>query len=289
MTSNFAGFRYQASLPAISLYLFTQSWLSRSGSITASPTIYFGIFIGVSFVSVFKKVTILVLSCQRKSILKIQLWNIVLIQVTYQIFCFFLAIWISSFLSFSLLLTIQLRFLSPIQYFRDLAHLSALYPLSISFFIEIDILPLLIHFPMISRCNIYLGIFFVEDSQKNAVDMVLPINKIHSGKRRVCPDFEKLHKKFIYDNASEKFILLSDLGTLLKHFFLEITISPEYLLLSSVVFEKINNFDFFSKNVFFNKTKLFTRSQTWRICSPYYQQSTKRKKFKDGLFEKIHF
>ena len=142
---------------------------------------------------------------------------------------------------------------------------------------------------MISRCNIYLGIFFVEDSQKNAVDMVLPINKIHSGKRRVCPDFEKLHKKFIYDNASEKFILLSDLGTLLKHFFLEITISPEYLLLSSVVFEKINNFDFFSKNVFFNKTKLFTRSQTWRICSPYYQQSTKRKKFKDGLFEKIHF
>ena len=45
------------------------------------------------------------------------------------------------------------------------------------------------------------------------------------------PDFEKLNKKFIYDNASEKFIPLSDLGSLLQHF-------PEYLLLFSVVFLK---------------------------------------------------
>ena len=101
-------------------------------------------------------------------------------------------------LSFSLLLTIQLGFPSPIQYFRDLAYRSALYPLSISFSIEIDISPLLLQFPMILRCNIYLDISVVEDSQKNAVDMVFPINKIYSGKRRVCPDFEKLYKKFIY-------------------------------------------------------------------------------------------
>ena len=100
-------------------------------------------------------------------------------------------------LSFSLLLIIQLGFLSPIQYSRDLAHLSAFYPLSISFFIEIDISSLLLQFPIISRCNIYLGICIVKDSQENAVDMVIPKNKIYSGKRRVCPDFEKLRKKFI--------------------------------------------------------------------------------------------
>ena len=76
-------------------------------------------------------------------------------------FLFFLAISISLPLSFFLLLTIQLGFLYPIQYFRYLAHLSSLYPLSISFFIEIDISPLLLHFPMISRCNIYLGISVV--------------------------------------------------------------------------------------------------------------------------------
>ena len=92
--------------------------------------------------------------------------------------------------------------------------------------------------------------------------MVFPINKIYSGKRRVCPDLEKLYKKFIYNNASENLISLSDLGSLLQHFFPEITISPEYLLLSLVVFEKNNNFDFFSKNVFFNRKKLFTGSQT---------------------------
>ena len=79
---------------------------------------------------------------------------------------------------------------------------------------------------MISRCNIYLGIFVVEDSQKNTVDVVFPINQIYSGKRRVCLDFEKLHKKFIYNNASEKFIPLSDFGSLLQHFFPETTISP---------------------------------------------------------------
>ena len=35
----------------------------------------------------------------------------------------------------------------------------------------------------------------------------------------------------------------------------------------------------------------FTRSQTWRICSSYYGQSTKKKikNFEGGLFEKIHF
>ena len=77
--------------------------------------------------------------------------------------------------------------------------------------------------------------------------MVFPINKIYSEKRRACPKLEKLHKKFIYNNSSEKFIPVSDLGSLLQHFFPKITISPEYLLLSSVVFEKINNFDFFRK------------------------------------------
>ena len=89
---------------------------------------------------------------------------------------------------------------------------------------------------MISRCNIYLGISVGEDSKKNAVDMVFPINEIYSGKGRVCADFEKLHKKFIYNNASEKFFLLSNLGSFLQHFFPEITITPEYLLFSSVVF-----------------------------------------------------
>ena len=63
---------------------------------------------------------------------------------------------------------------------------------------------------MISRCNIYLGISVVNDSQKNAADMVVPVNKIYSEKRRVYPDFEKLHKKFIYNTASEKFIPHSD-------------------------------------------------------------------------------
>ena len=63
---------------------------------------------------------------------------------------------------------------------------------------------------MISRCNIYLGISVVENSQKNAVGMIFPINKIYFGKRRVYPNFEKLHKKFMYKNASEKFISLSD-------------------------------------------------------------------------------
>ena len=63
--------------------------------------------------------------------------------------------------------------------------------------------------------------------------------------------------------TQKKFIPLSDLGSLLQHFFSEITISPEYLLLFSVVFEKINNFDFYSKNVFFfNRKKFFTRSET---------------------------
>ena len=103
------------------------------------------------------------------------------------------------------------------------------------------------------------------------------INKIYSGKRRVCLDFEKLHKKFICKNASEKFIPLSDSGSLLQHFFPEMTISPKYLLPFSVVVEKINNFDFFSKNIFFNRKKLFTRKQTQRMCSPYYRQSTKNK------------
>ena len=149
---------------------------------------------------------------------------------------FFLAIWISLPVSFSLLLTIQLGFLSPIQYFRDLAHPSVSYPLSISFFLETDISPLLLRFPMISRCNIYLGISVGAD-----------INKIHSGKWRVRPDFENLHKKFIYNNASEKFIPLSDLGSLLQHFFSEITTSPQYLLLSSVVLKKLTIVIFFSK------------------------------------------
>ena len=120
---------------------------------------------------------------------------------------------------------------------------------------------------MTSRCNIYLGISAVKDSQENAVDMVFPINKIYSGKRKVCPDFEKLRKKFIYNNGSEKLIPLSDSGSLLQHFFPEITISPEYLLSSSVVFEKMNNFDFFFDKCFFNRKKLFTRSQAWRILS----------------------
>ena len=90
----------------------------------------------------------------------------------------------------------------------------------------------------------------MENSQNNAVDMVFPINRIYSGKRRVCPDFEKLHKKFNYKNASEKFIPLSNLGSLLQHFFPEITISSEYLLLSSVVYEKINDLIFFRKMFF---------------------------------------
>ena len=77
----------------------------------------------------------------------------------------------------------------------------------------------------------------------------------------MCPEFEKLDKKFIYNNPSEKFIPLSDLGSLLQRFFPEITISLEYLLLSSVVFEKINNFDFL-KFFFFNRKKLFITSQT---------------------------
>ena len=98
-------------------------------------------------------------------------------------------------LSFSLLVTIQSGFLSPIQYFRDLAHLLALYPLSSSFFIEIDISPLLLQFSMISRCNIYIGISVVGNSQKNAVDMVFLINKIFSGKRRVYPDLKKFFRK----------------------------------------------------------------------------------------------
>ena len=92
---------------------------------------------------------------------------------SYQIFCFFLLFELVC-LSFYLFLTIQLGFLSPIQYFRDLAHLLALYRLSITFFIEINISPMLLQFPMISRCNIYLRISVVEDSQKNAVDMVSP-------------------------------------------------------------------------------------------------------------------
>ena len=41
----------------------------------------------------------------------------------------------------------------------------------------------------------------------------------------MCPDFEKIHKKPIYNNASEKSIGLSDLSSLLQHFFPEI--SPE--------------------------------------------------------------
>ena len=40
---------------------------------------------------------------------------------------------------------------------------------------------------------------------------------------------------------------------------------------------------------FFNRKKLFTRSQTRRICSPYYRQCTKKKTFKGDLFDKIHF
>ena len=38
----------------------------------------------------------------------------------------------------------------------------------------------------------------------------------------------------------------------------------------------MNNFDFFSKNVFFYKKNLFTKSQTWSIYSPYYRQSIKK-------------
>ena len=44
------------------------------------------------------------------------------------------------------------------------------------------------------------------------------MNKIYSGIQRVCRDFDKLHKKFIYNNASEMFIL-SNLGSLLQHVF----------------------------------------------------------------------
>ena len=97
---------------------------------------------------------------------------------------------------------------------------------------------------------------------------------------------------FFRKETLKKSLSLSDLGSLLQHFFPQITISPEYLLLSSVVYEKIKNFDFFSKNVFFNRKKLFTKSQTWIIYSPYpyYRQSTiKKKNFKGGLFEKTHF
>ena len=136
---------------------------------------------------------------------------------------------------------------------------------------------------MISRCNIYLGIPVVEDSQKNAVDIVFPKNKIYSVKRRVCPDFEKLHKKFIYNNASEKFIPLSDLGSLLQHFFPEITISLKYLLLSSVVFEKINNLDFFSK-FFFSIGRNWLPEAKLGGYVVHIIDYLKR-----GLFEKTHF
>ena len=80
------------------------------------------------------------------------------------------------------------------------------------------------------------------------VDFVFPINKIYSGQRRVCPDFEKLYKKLIYNNASQKFISLSDLGSLRQKFLPEITFLNR--LPSSVVFDKINNFDFFRKMLF---------------------------------------
>ena len=88
-------------------------------------------------------------------------------------------------------------------------------------------------------------------------------------------------------NISSLSVIL--LGSLLQHFFPKITISPEYLLLSSVVFEKINNCDFFSKNVFFNRKKLFTRSQTWRIYSPYYLQSKKKNNLKVAFSRKSIF
>ena len=80
-------------------------------------------------------------------------------------------------------------FLSPIQYFRDLSNLSAFFPLSISFFVEIDISLLLLQFPMILHCDIYLGISVVDDSQNNAVDMVFPINKNYSEKTKRVSGF----------------------------------------------------------------------------------------------------
>ena len=55
-------------------------------------------------------------------------------------------------------------------------------------------------------------------------------------------------------------------------------------------FWRNEQFLFFFGECCFHRKKLFTRSQTCTICSPSYRQSAKKiKKFKGGLFEKIHF
>ena len=134
---------------------------------------------------------------------------------------------------------------------------------------------------MISRCNIYLGISVVEDSQKNVVDIVFPINKIYSGKQRVSPDFKKLHQKFIYNNASGNFITLSDLGSLLQwrnnH--------RSGIFTPSVGFEK--NFE----KIFFSIGRNCLPEAKLReyVVHMIDNPLKKIKKFKGGLFEKIHY
>ena len=193
---------------ATSLYLFTQSWLSRSGSITASRIINIGIFIGVSFVSVSEKVTALVLVRQRKLVLKIKPWNIVqvLIQVTYQMFIFYRHLKEFASLIFS-----------SSNYSMRVSFSDSIFSWFISSFSFVSFVYLLFywnwHFTFVTSISDdftpqYLSrYFYCWRFSEECGGMVFPLNKFYSWKRRVCPDFEKLHKKFIYNNASEKLSL----------------------------------------------------------------------------------
>ena len=63
-----------------------------------------------------------------------------------------------------------------------------------------------------------------------------------------------------------------------------------YLLLSSVVFKKINNFDFFSKNVFLIGRNCLPEAKLGEYLVHIIDNPPiEIKKFKGGLFEKIYF